>query len=58
MTSVQARTLNVVYRHGFKPTFQRGVTLASLRKLALRDRGVPLPAAAFTLSAVTDLRVL
>ena len=32
-----------------------GLTLSTL--LALRDRGIPLPAAAFTLSAVTDLRV-
>jgi acetyl esterase/lipase len=32
-----------------------GMTLSML--LALRDRNIPLPAAAFTLSAVTDLRV-
>ena len=32
-----------------------GLTLSTL--LALRDRGIPLPASAFTLSAVTDLRV-
>jgi acetyl esterase/lipase len=31
-----------------------GLTLAAL--IALRDRGVPLPAGAFTISAVTDLR--
>jgi acetyl esterase/lipase len=31
------------------------MTLSTL--LALRDRNIPLPAAAFTLSAVTDLRV-
>jgi monoterpene epsilon-lactone hydrolase len=31
-----------------------GLTLSTL--LALRERGIPLPAAAFTLSAVTDLR--
>jgi acetyl esterase/lipase len=32
-----------------------GLTLSTL--IALRDRAIPLPAAAFTLSAVTDLRV-
>jgi acetyl esterase/lipase len=36
VASLQAKALNVVFRHWFKPSFQRGHTVESLRRLSQR----------------------